>query len=55
LIQSIITQYIHSKQLDKNVKVRLEFEGEQLDPTQCIGDTEVEDGDMLTAVISTIS
>jgi hypothetical protein len=47
----MLTQYGLIKKLPKDVQIRLELDGESLDPKMQVGDTELEDGDMLTAVV----
>ncbi|KAJ2008606.1 hypothetical protein H4R26_000082 [Coemansia thaxteri] len=49
-VQSIINNYISVAGLDKSTAVVLEFDDERLDPSATIGDTEVEDDDMLMAI-----
>ncbi|KAJ2318112.1 hypothetical protein GGI00_006652, partial [Coemansia sp. RSA 2681] len=49
-IQAIIRNYISMAKLDPNTSVSLEFDDERLDPSTTIGDTEIEDDDMLTAI-----
>ncbi|KAJ2513657.1 hypothetical protein GGI11_000318 [Coemansia sp. RSA 2049] len=46
-VQAVIDNYKKIAKVD--AKVRLEFDDEGLDPTSKIGDTEIEDDDMLTA------
>ncbi|KAJ1801132.1 hypothetical protein LPJ59_000528 [Coemansia sp. RSA 2399] len=48
-IQAIIDNYKSIAKLDARVNVRLEFDDEALDPRSRVGDTEIEDDDMITA------
>ncbi|KAJ2742759.1 hypothetical protein GGI20_004262, partial [Coemansia sp. BCRC 34301] len=49
-VQAIIRNYISMAGLDASTSVTLEFDNERLDPSATIGDTEIEDDDMLTAI-----
>ncbi|KAJ2541695.1 hypothetical protein EV175_006123 [Coemansia sp. RSA 1933] len=48
-IQAIIDNYKRIAKIDTQVNVRLEFDDETLDPRSRVGDTEIEDDDMITA------
>ncbi|KAJ2417804.1 hypothetical protein GGF41_005296, partial [Coemansia sp. RSA 2531] len=48
-VQAIIDNYVNMAGLSAKTAVTLEFDDERLDPSSTIGDTEVEDDDMLTA------
>ncbi|KAI8319084.1 hypothetical protein GQ54DRAFT_329774 [Martensiomyces pterosporus] len=48
-IQSIINNYREMAGIPESTKVTLEFDDEKLDPGDTVGDTEIEDDDMLTA------
>ncbi|KAJ1851718.1 hypothetical protein GGH12_001795 [Coemansia sp. RSA 1822] len=48
-VQSVVENYCKLAQLQPGTKVRLEFDDEALDPSDTIGNTEIEDDDMLTA------
>ncbi|KAI8058481.1 hypothetical protein BDF22DRAFT_42552 [Syncephalis plumigaleata] len=51
LVSTIINEYIRIRQLPETANVRLELEGDILDPQHKVGDTDVEDDDMLTAIV----
>ncbi|RKP26315.1 hypothetical protein SYNPS1DRAFT_27988 [Syncephalis pseudoplumigaleata] len=51
LVGAIISEYKRIRQLPEGASIRLELEGEQLDPQDKVADTDVEDDDMLTAVV----
>ncbi|KAI9593654.1 ubiquitin-2 like Rad60 SUMO-like-domain-containing protein [Syncephalis fuscata] len=51
LVSSIISQYARIKQLSNETNIRLELDGERLDANQQVADTELEDDDMLTAIV----
>ncbi|KAJ1821237.1 hypothetical protein LPJ60_002752, partial [Coemansia sp. RSA 2675] len=48
-VQAIIDNYVSMAGLGDKATVTLEFDDERLDPGSTIGDTEIEDDDMLTA------
>ncbi|KAJ1718314.1 hypothetical protein LPJ61_006699 [Coemansia biformis] len=48
-IRAVIENYRKLSGLDSGARVTLEFDDEALDPNATIGDTEIEDDDMLTA------
>ncbi|KAJ2871002.1 hypothetical protein GGH93_005164 [Coemansia aciculifera] len=48
-VQAIIDNYVNMAGLSAKTAVTLEFDDERLDPSSTIGDTEIEDDDMLTA------
>ncbi|KAJ2315906.1 hypothetical protein IWW52_003912 [Coemansia sp. RSA 2704] len=48
-VKAVIENYRKLAQLDASMKIRLEFDDEALNPSDTIGNTEVEDDDMLTA------
>ncbi|KAJ2841299.1 hypothetical protein GGI22_007947, partial [Coemansia erecta] len=48
-VQAIIDNYKSIAKLDARANVRLEFDDEALDPRSRVGDTEIEDDDMITA------
>ncbi|KAJ2563508.1 hypothetical protein IW140_006100 [Coemansia sp. RSA 1813] len=48
-VQAIIDNYKRMANIDARAQVRLEFDDEGLDPSSRIGDTEIEDDDMITA------
>ncbi|CAG8463156.1 14407_t:CDS:2 [Ambispora leptoticha] len=50
-IQAIINRYRTLRNLPETTIVILEFQGENLDPNMPVGDTELEDGDMITVKI----
>ncbi|KAJ2892391.1 hypothetical protein GGI21_005624 [Coemansia aciculifera] len=49
-VDAIIRNYISMARLNPGTPVTLEFDDERLDPSATIGDTEIEDDDMLTAI-----
>ncbi|KAJ2486656.1 hypothetical protein IWW37_005547 [Coemansia sp. RSA 2050] len=49
-VQTIIDNYVSMAGLEDKTAVALEFDDERLDPGSTIGDTEIEDDDMLTAL-----
>ncbi|KAI9505426.1 hypothetical protein GGI25_006436 [Coemansia spiralis] len=49
VLQTVINSYRKMAGVDEKAKITLEFDDERLDPNDTIGDTEIEDDDMLTA------
>ncbi|KAJ2450429.1 hypothetical protein EV183_004303 [Coemansia sp. RSA 2336] len=49
-VETVIKHYRQMAKLPETTSVRLEFDDEALDPGDTIGDTEIEDDDMLTAI-----
>ncbi|GJJ72219.1 hypothetical protein EMPS_04576 [Entomortierella parvispora] len=50
-VASIINHYKRLRELDPETVVKLEFDDEAIDPSKMLGETEIEDDDMLTARI----
>ena len=48
---SIISHYKRLRELGPEIVVKLEFDDEAMDPSMMLGDTEIEDDDMLIARI----
>ncbi|KAJ2628058.1 hypothetical protein H4R22_004095, partial [Coemansia sp. RSA 1290] len=49
-VETVIRNYRQLAKLPEATSIQLEFDDEALDPSDTIGDTEIEDDDMLTAI-----